>query len=90
MLPRPDRRGRWPISPKRAMPLYCALALLQQHPRRVLFIIGAFLLIDANGVAAEKVTLLFGVPAFWEGDEWCWDAAQSGRSVAVWLGECVS
>jgi hypothetical protein len=46
------------------MPLYCALALLQQPPRRVLFIIGAFLWIDANGVAAEKVTLLFGVPAF--------------------------
>ena len=27
MLPRPDHRGRWPIAPKRAMPLYCALGL---------------------------------------------------------------
>jgi hypothetical protein len=62
-------RGRWPIHPKRAMPLYSALAQLQQHPRRELLITRAFLLIDANGVAAEKVTLLFGVPAFWEGDE---------------------
>ena len=53
-------------------------------------ITGAFLLIDANRVAAEKITLLFGVPAFWEGDEWCWDVAQSGRSIAVWICECVS
>ena len=90
MLPRPDHRGRWPIPPKRIMPLYCALAQLQQHARRVLLITGVFLLIDANGVEAEKITLLFGIPAFWEGDEWCWDVAQSGRSIAVWLCECVS
>ena len=90
MLPRPDHRGRWTIPTKRAMPLYCVLAQLQQHARQVPLIIGAFLLIDANRVAAEKITLLFGVPAFWEGDEWCWDVAQSGRSIAVWICECVS
>ncbi|MDP6897314.1 MAG: hypothetical protein QF510_10065 [Rhodospirillales bacterium] len=53
----------------------------------MLLITGAFLLIDANGVAAEKVTLLFGVPAFWGGGEWCWIVAQSRKSVAVSLCE---
>jgi len=46
-------------------------------------ITGAFLLIDANRVAAEKITLLFGVPAFWEGDERCCNVGKRRRSVAV-------
>ena len=55
------------------------LALLQNHPGRVVLITEVLRLIAEDGTPAEKIDPLFGAPMLAEGEEWWWDVAPPGE-----------
>lgn len=55
------------------------LALLQNHPGRVVLITEVLRLIERDGTPVEKIDPLFGAPLFAEGGEWWWDVAPPGE-----------